>query len=112
MSWVAGALVFSGRPDPSWPVDDALGVELEQLWLSLAPAAGEAGERPPPLGYRGCFLAAADGRRWTAYRGRVALEMASLTEVRPDPDMKFEAMVLASAPPGMLPPWVPDRSVH
>ena len=106
MSWVAGALVFSGRPDPSWLVEDALGIELEQLWLSLLPAVGEAGETPPPLGYRGCFLVAPDGRRWTAYRRRVALEVGALTEVRRDPETRFEARVLASAPPGVLPPWV------
>lgn len=98
-------MVFSGRPDPTWPAEAGLGEELERLWQSLAPAAG-GGDPPPALGYRGCFLNSPDGRRWAAYRSRVALEVGSLTEVRWDPEMRFEARVLASAPPGVLPPWV------
>ena len=100
------ALVYSGRPDPEWQVDDALGEELEQVWRSLQPALAGTGDAPPPLGYRGCRLVAPDGRRWTAYRGRVELGSDESSEVRADPETRFESRVLASAAPGLLPPWV------
>ena len=104
--WAAVALVYSGRPDPEWSIEADLGEALEKVWLSLPPMIAGDDEARPPLGYRGCCLVAPDGRRWTAYRRRVELASRDSHEVRDDAEMRFEAAVLASAAPGVLPPWV------
>jgi hypothetical protein len=38
--WIGGALVFSGRPDPTWTVPDQTARELESHWAGLQPAMG------------------------------------------------------------------------
>ena len=110
MNWVAGASVFSGLPDPTWPISDELGEQLERLWESLPVAKDEAVAQPPPLGYRGCFVVSPDGRRRTAYRQAVRLEERTRTQTRFDRRRDFEAQVLLSAPEGTLPPWVNTES--
>jgi len=107
MTWIAGASIFSGRPDPSWPISDELGARLESLWDSL-PASQAEDVRPPPLGYRGCFVISPDRRRWMAYRQSVRHEAAGRIEHRRDNNRNFESTVIASAPNGVLPPWVND----
>src|SRR5215472_9226102 len=97
--WVAGASVFSGRPDPTWPVPAALGTCLAGLWERLPAWSGDR-PAPPPLGYRGCHLSAPDGRVWNAFQERVTLG----PDDRRDADREFERTLLASAPPGSLPP--------
>src|SRR2546425_6910053 len=93
----ATALVYSGRPDPVWPVPASVVKKLETIWKSLEPCAKPPAE-PSRLGYRGCRLKC--GRReWFAYGGVVSSE----SESRCDPLRQFEAMLLASAPPGLLP---------
>lgn len=103
--WTAGASVFSGRPDPTWELRPALAAKLEKIWLSLKP---EKIELPPSpsLGYRGCFLRGPRGREWFAFGGVVTLRTASRSESRRDPRKKFEQTLLASAPAGLLPPWL------
>jgi hypothetical protein len=91
--WTGGALVYSGRRDPVWPVPADLGYRLEQLWDGLPPWSGEA-PKPPPLGYRGCRLTAPDGRAWTAFRELVSLAPDS----RRDSEREFESSLVASAP--------------
>src|SRR3982074_105884 len=98
-NWIAGALVFSGRRDPTWPVPAGVGRHLEQLWSGLPPWSGER-PRPPDLGYRGCTLTAPDGRVWAAFREVVTLANDS----RHDSEREFERTLIASAPPGILPP--------
>lgn len=103
--WTAGVSVFSGRPDPVWDVKPALAAKLERIWRSLKPEKIE----PPPspaLGYRGCFLRGPRGREWFAFGGVVTLRTASRSESRRDLAKKFEQTVLASAPAGILPPWL------
>jgi hypothetical protein len=97
--WIAGVSVFSGRPDPIWPVPSGLGTRLAQLWEELPEWSGER-PVPPPLGYRGGRLTAPDGRVWRAFRELVSLG----PEDRRDGGREFERTLLASAPPGMLPP--------
>jgi hypothetical protein len=100
--WIGGASVFSGRPDPTWEVDDAVAQELVNLWnLSKS----YTGQRPsaPRLGYRGCFLRCATDREWTAYGGVVTLTTGGSCESRTDKGRKFEKMLLASAPEGLFP---------
>ena len=97
--WIAGALVYSGRRDPTWPVPVDLGRRLEKLWAGLPEWSGE---RPPlpVLGYRGCMLTAPDGRVWRAFRELVTLAADS----RRDSEREFERSLIASAPAGVLPP--------
>lgn len=108
MTWVSGVSVFSGRPDPSWAIGEELANRLVELWSSLPPAADEPAPRPPPLGYRGCFLLSADGRRWSAYREAVRFESEGQSEERRDERRAFEELVLGSAPDGTLPSWIRD----
>jgi hypothetical protein len=98
-TWIAGALVYSGRRDPTWPVPVELGRRLELLWEGLAPWSGDP-PHPPPLGYRGFTLTAPDGRVWTAFRELVTLA----SDRRRDGERQFERSLIASAPPGILPP--------
>jgi len=102
--WSAHASVFSGKPDPTWGVEDHVGEELERLWYSL-PATDMTMPAAPPLGYRGCALLSTD-RMWLAHRGVVELIVDTQHERRGDPARRFEQAVLASAPPGTIPPWV------
>jgi len=92
--WIGGALVYSGRRDPTWPVPAEVGHRLEQLWGHL-PAWSGALPRPPPLGYRGCRLTAPDGRIWTAFRELVILA----DNQSRDKEREFESSLVASAPP-------------
>jgi hypothetical protein len=113
-AWTAGALVFSGRPDPGWRLDAATAARVVAALdalpeLERAPRAPRTRKR---LGYRGCFLAAPDGTRWTAHAGVVVEERASgapaTRVVRRDDGRAFERLVLATAPPGTLPPGIAD----
>ena len=101
--WLAQALVFSGRPDPAWVVPGSVVEKLLGLWADL-PSRPDRGPSPPPLGYRGCLLRAPDGRTWRSYGGTVTLSERNLKQVRDDADHRFEQMLLATAPPGTLPP--------
>lgn len=98
-AWTAGVSVFSGRPDPVWPLAPADAERLVAVWRALAPLAASP-PQPPPLGYRGCVAHdGGGGRRWEAYAGAVRCA----DELRSDPPRAFERLVLASAPPGVLP---------
>ena len=99
--WVAGASVFSGRPDPTWPLAAALGTRLAGLWDRLPAWFGGERPVPPGLGYRGCHLTAPDGRVWHAFHELVTLG----PDGRRDAQREFERALLASAPPGSLPPF-------
>lgn len=99
---IGGALVFSGRPNPTWPVEQAVVRELEETWSSLEPFSGPC-PSAPALGYRGCFLRCTPELQWSAYGGVVTLETDEGGECRRDKDRKFEKALLASAPSGALP---------
>src|SRR5262249_36515236 len=96
------AFLYSGRPDPVWPVLPDVVRRLVEIWESLPP--GTAGFPPaPPLGYRGCSLKDAASREWTAYRGVVRLQTSNDSQIRRDDAQSFERTLLASAPAGALP---------
>jgi len=107
--WTAGAYVFSGRPDPQWPVSERIADSLLTLWdrMPLRPEQ----ERPEPvLGYRGCFLRSDDGREWVAVRGTVWLTAGDSTEARTDEGRMFERLLARSAPAGVLPSGLIDSA--
>jgi hypothetical protein len=100
--YVAGALIFSGRPDPVWPLAATVATALQALWDSMAPTNGQA-PSAPPLGYRGCFMRAPSGSRWFAYRGVVSLRTGDETSQRKDEGRQFEREILKTAPAGAIP---------
>jgi len=99
--WIAGAYIYSGRRDPSWPVSKSLVRKLQKLWETLPLSR----EKPSPsgLGYRGTFLRAPENREWLAFNGIVTLTASSGSESRADPNREFERSLLSSAPTGILP---------
>jgi hypothetical protein len=107
--WVAGASLFSGRPDPTWPVRAETARALEALWASL-PAADSPPPAPPPLGYRGCFLRSPNGQTWSAYAGVVTRPENGSLDRRRDEGRRFERTLIASAPEGTLPFERPPES--
>lgn len=100
--WIAGALIFSGRPDPTWTVKKRVVERLEKLWASLELSSEEI-PAAPVLGYRGCFLKDDRNREWFAYGGIVTLHVGSHSESREDKERVFEKTLLASAPKGTVP---------
>ena len=97
------AFLFSGRPDPTWPVPPDIVRRLLEIWESLP--LSPAGLPPvPPLGYRGCSLTDTAGWEWTTYGGVVRLHTPDDTQVRRDDTRSFEMTLLTSAPVGALPP--------
>jgi hypothetical protein len=106
VEYLAGVSIFSGRPDPTWTVNQSMFERLKSLWDSLE-ASTRAQQQPAPLGYRGCFLKdAAKGHEWVAYKGVVTLKTPMGDEARNDENRKFESMLLASAPEGLIPPQI------
>jgi hypothetical protein len=109
--FVAGVLIFSGRPDPTWTIGADEAKRLKALWKSLEPYKGPL-PRAPVLGYRGVFLRDSAGRDWFAYGGGVTLKTARGAESRRDLERKFEAQLLSSAPPNALPPQLIDAELR
>jgi len=100
--WIAGALIYSGRRDPTWKVSERIAKKLVELWDAMPPSS-KAEPSTSRLGYRGVFLHAPDGREWTAFDGAVSLNGPGGVEVRIDTGRGFEKMLLASAPKNLLP---------
>jgi len=96
--WTVSARIFSGRPDPRWPLDRAGAERL--LELCGGPAVAPEGPEPP-LGYRGTVLRSPRGETWTARRGTVTCPDGT---VRTDPDRRVERALWGTAPEGLLPP--------
>ena len=99
--WTAGAFVFSGRPDPSWPISKDVAERLVAIWKGLLPT--DAAPMTPALGYRGCSVRDPEGRTWLAYHELVTLSAEHGSETRLDDERRFEHIVLGSAPIGTLP---------
>jgi hypothetical protein len=99
------AMVYSGRPDPEWPVSADARRRLEAIWRQLTAATAAALPAPPPLGYRGCALRCRTGGEWFAYGGVVSHTTASReVDRRGDPERRFERLLLSTAPERTLPP--------
>jgi hypothetical protein len=105
MACLAIALVFSGRPDPTWAVGDADAERLQALWAEMQPA-----QAPEPahlrLGYRGVELRCEPDAVYFAYGGLLKSEIAGAVEWRLDTGRTFERSLLSTAPYGVLPPSV------
>lgn len=104
--WIATALVYSGRSNPSWHIEDECVSQLQQIWDDLEPYLGEFGG-PKGLGYGGCEIRAPGGEQWLVYGDVVSRSHGDRSEVRRDPDRRFEKILLSSAPEKSLPPWTP-----
>jgi hypothetical protein len=104
--WSGRASVFSGRPDPTWTVNDHVARELMAIWGGLPPWEGEL-PTAPALGYRGCALRDSAGREWSTHGDVVRLTQESTTQCRVDPGRRFERRLLSSAPKGLLPSFAP-----
>jgi len=100
--WEAGASLFSGRPDPSWPLNNVHVARLQQIWAELAPTTQSLPDAAP-LGYRGCSAIRGTDLEWRAYGGIVVLTAGGRSAARRDPERRFERAVLEAAPPGVLP---------
>lgn len=109
--FIAGVSMFSGRPDPSWPVSEALALDLLNR---LDGSASYDGVPPsaPPLGYRGVFLRDDAGHEWYAFRGVVTAKSANFSEARLDENRAFERALLASAPDGLIPLKLVDEELN
>lgn len=102
MAWTAGAYIFSGRPDPTWPLSEATVRDLIDIWENLDPMPRVV-EEPARLGYRGSFLRGPENQEWLAVSNTVTHRSPSGAESRQDADGKFEQILLRSAPPAALP---------
>ncbi len=99
----ARALLFSGRPDPEWPIDSERAAAIVGL-LEAAPATDAAAPAPPPLGYRGVHLSEPGGVSWLVYSGVIVEERPRCAPSRRiDAGRRVERAALATAPPGTLP---------
>lgn len=99
-------LLFSGRPDPEWAVTGDHVTRLAEIWAALKPAAPRS-DSAPKLGYRGVELQTDDGASYLAAAGYVTHSRAGASETRVDAGRVFERAVIASAPPGTVPPGAP-----
>lgn len=102
-TWTAGIYLFSGRRDPTWPVAQGAVDALEALWQKLD-RTETPWSQPPPLGYRGAFVRDDQGAEFIAYRGAVLRRSGTKSEVRSDPERRFERAIIDAAPPEAVPP--------
>ena len=100
---IASLLIFSGRPDPTWKIEEATIKELQNIWNSLVTNHGEL-LSSPSLSYRGCLIKCCDGIEWFVFKNIVSLTISGKTESRADYDKKLESLILASAPQDIVPP--------
>ena len=93
-----GALVYSGRPDPSWDVSPSTAAACVHAFEKLEHTRAAVPDQAS-LGYRGAWLLAPDSRRWDAFNG-IAW---SAQDRRGDPERAMERALLESAPDATLP---------
>jgi hypothetical protein len=110
--YVAEALVFSGRQNPTWPVDASAGRQLEGIWSSLK-SSRESLRQTASLGYQGSRLRHIGGCSWLASLGLVERECGGVKETRIDSQREFEKLLLSTAPPSVVPPsFLPHDLTH
>lgn len=103
MKWpYASVIIFSGRPDPKWKINEDLIERLEDLWRVL----DEYNEPPPTapsLGYRGCSIRINQDTEYFANKGIVTKSTRAVRVNRVDTSRLLERMVLTNVPKGLLP---------
>ena len=104
---IATVAVYSGRPDPEWPLSVRQAQGLRRAWSRLE-AERSPGTPPPALGYRGTAMRSAAGDQWRAYRGIVTHTAGGNVESRKDEGRRFEMALLATAPKGAVPSGIPE----
>lgn len=105
-TWTAGVLLYSGRRDPVWPIDDAIGAALDSRFGALGKSAGPDSHESR-LGYRGAWIRRPDGYRIVAFN---ELVISDAGPVRGDPGRSLERAILETAPSGVL-PMEPDALI-
>ena len=60
----AHVFVFSGRPDPTWLVEEQHSKRLEEIWNQLTPSVAQ-GDVRQRLGYRGVTMACEGDKEYT-----------------------------------------------
>ena len=108
---VGSVLVFSGRPDPTWRIENETTRRLEAIWDEFEPCA-EKQISTSQLGYRGCSLARAPGIEYTCYGGVVTRKSGDEIESRRDKARIFEKSLLATAPKGLFPDEIIDPELR
>ncbi len=101
--WIAGAFLYSGRPDPVWDINQRVVKKLQEVWKALPIAEPRRELRPAGLGYRGSFLRSPGQREWIAGDGLVWLRTPAGVETHRDDAREFEKILLSSAPKSLLP---------
>lgn len=98
----ARVLVFSGRPDPVWHLEEYQAQQIEDIWtqLKVIDSPISTGSK---LGYRGVSLECAGQKEYLAYDGYVKMQVGIINEWRRDEDRDFERNLLSTAPPNLLP---------
>ena len=104
---VATVSVYSGRPDPEWPLSAGQVARLRRAWsrLTVKPSPPTL---PPSLGSRGTAMRCVRGEEWRAYGGCVTHTAGGRVESRSDEDHRFEKALLATAPSGVVPSGIPE----
>jgi hypothetical protein len=104
--WTAGALLFSGRPNPVWQLEPELARDLIRLWSQLPPRLAQPPPSQPRLGYSGCFLRSNEGEQWQAVGTSVTRTHLGVSDTRFDQEKQFEKTLVRSAPDDLLPEFV------
>jgi len=100
--WIARALCFSGRPDPTWIVQKNVIKQLEKIWNSLEPQSVKSPISPQNLGYLGSSLTDNINHEWFVFGGHVTLKVNGKSDSRLDNRKAFEKVLLLLSPPGTL----------
>ena len=91
--------IYSGRPDPTWPLTAAERGDLDRIIAALPEVVGA----PPTggLGYHGFTVTGSEGA-WTAYLGTVASSTEGTLAYRSDPERLVEHFLLETGRPHLV----------
>lgn len=90
-----------------WQIQEQQAQKLEAIWDELEEIA-EQRPSTPQLGYRGCSMKCAPDREYIAYGGIVTKKVGNITESWKDATKRFERLLLATSPKGLLPDGLID----
>jgi len=103
----ACAFIFSGRPDPTWFVEEQQMLRLEVIWKQLKPSVTPTPPQPS-LGYRGVSVVCGVDEEYIAFGGHIKKKVGSTVEWKKDEEGLFEQLLLSTAPMGLLPAGILD----